>query len=252
MPYCKMPSLLPTTRVHFRHPDSSLHTIHVDVNNALDAIYTATNALETKFPKALFFVAGDFNQSNLKRALPKYHQHISCPTRGPNILGHCYTTIKDTYHSIPCPHFRKSHHCAVFLLPAYKQKVKQENPSRNEVQCWSEAAEVCLQDCSDSMGWSVLKCSAENLDDSPPPSQTSLANVWRTVYQRSRSDAFYGQFEQNASGAVPHAPKAPDTPVPSVNAADARLVFVGVNPRKAMGPDGIPGRALRSCVGQLT
>eukprot|EP00061_Rhincodon_typus_P010230 g34360.t1 len=28
-------------------------------------------------------------------------------------------------------------------------------------------------------------------------------------------------------------------------------LFLGVNPRKATGPDGVPGRALRSCVGQL-
>eukprot|EP00061_Rhincodon_typus_P010038 g34010.t1 len=60
-------------------------------------IYTATNTLETKFPEALFLVAEDFNQTNLKRVLPKYHQHISCPTREPNILDHCYMTIKDAY-----------------------------------------------------------------------------------------------------------------------------------------------------------
>eukprot|EP00061_Rhincodon_typus_P009448 g32965.t1 len=44
---------------------------------------------------------------------------------------------------------------------------------------------------------------------------------------------------------------APDPPVPSVTAADVRLVFLGVNPRKATGPDSIPSRALRSRVDQL-
>eukprot|EP00061_Rhincodon_typus_P017907 g46837.t1 len=112
---------------------SSLHTTRADVKNALDKIYTTTNTLETKFPKALFIMADDFNQANLNRMLPKYHQHISCPTGGSNILHHCYTTSKDTYHSISRPHFGKSEHSAVFLLPAYKQKPKREDPSQKEL-----------------------------------------------------------------------------------------------------------------------
>eukprot|EP00061_Rhincodon_typus_P015170 g42699.t1 len=44
---------------------------------------------------------------------------------------------------------------------------------------------------------------------------------------------------------------APDTPVPSVTAADIRLVFLGLNPRKVVGLDGVPGRALGSCSDQL-
>eukprot|EP00061_Rhincodon_typus_P009385 g32854.t1 len=125
-----------------------------------DEIYTVTNTLETKFPEALLIVAGDFNQVNLMQVMPKYHQHISCPIRGPNILDHCYTTIKVAYHSIPRPHFRQSDHGAVFLLPACKQKLKREDPS----QCWSEAVEDRLRDSLESVGWTVFKCSAENLN----------------------------------------------------------------------------------------
>eukprot|EP00061_Rhincodon_typus_P016107 g44147.t1 len=126
IPYNKMLSLLPTTRVHLHHPGNCLH---VDVKKALDEIYTTTNALKTKFPKALFIVAGNFN---LMQVMPKYHQHISCPTRGPNILDHCYTTSKDATAPSPAPYFGKLDHSAVFLLPAYKQKLKWENPSQNE------------------------------------------------------------------------------------------------------------------------
>eukprot|EP00061_Rhincodon_typus_P004685 g23186.t1 len=50
---------------------------------------------------------------------------------------------------------------------------------------------------------------------------------------------------------VTPAPTALDTPVPYVITADVRLVFLGVNPRKAMGPDSDPGRALRTCADQL-
>eukprot|EP00061_Rhincodon_typus_P006064 g26302.t1 len=97
--------------------------------------------------------------------MPKYDQLISCPTRGPNILHHCYTTIKDAYRSIPRSHLGKSDHSAVFLLPAYKQKLKREDPSQKEIQCWFKAAEEYLQDCSESVDWTVFEYSAENLDE---------------------------------------------------------------------------------------
>eukprot|EP00061_Rhincodon_typus_P008137 g30488.t1 len=42
--------------------------------------------------------------------------------------------------------------------------MKSENPSRKEVQCWSEVAEDRLRDSSESMDWTVFKCSVENLD----------------------------------------------------------------------------------------
>eukprot|EP00061_Rhincodon_typus_P017637 g46413.t1 len=103
-----------------------------DVKNTLDEIYTTTNVLKTKFPNALFIVASDFNEAKLERVLPQYHQHVSYPTRGLNTLDHCYTTVKDAYCSIPCPHFGKSDHSTVFLLPAYKQKMKQEILHRKE------------------------------------------------------------------------------------------------------------------------
>eukprot|EP00061_Rhincodon_typus_P008987 g32095.t1 len=63
--------------------------------------------------------------------------------------------------------------------------------------------------------------------------------------------AFYARFEQNARGAVSSALTAPDTPVPSVTTSNIRSVFLGVDPREATGSDGVPGQALRSCVGQL-
>eukprot|EP00061_Rhincodon_typus_P012314 g37961.t1 len=103
--------------------------------------------LETEYPEALFFIAGDFNQANLKTVLPRYHQHISCPTTGLNILDHCCTTVKDAYHSIPYPHFGKSDHNTVLFLLIYKQKLEHEDPVQKVVQCWSEAAEGLLQDC---------------------------------------------------------------------------------------------------------
>ena len=51
-------------------------------------------------PDYLVVVLGDFNKGNLTHDLPKYRQVIKCPTRGENILDHCYTTIRDAYHAV--------------------------------------------------------------------------------------------------------------------------------------------------------
>eukprot|EP00061_Rhincodon_typus_P010859 g35458.t1 len=64
-------------------------------------------------------------------------------------------------------------------------------------------------------------------------------------------NSFFAQFEQNASSEVSPILIAPDAPVPTVTAADIRSVFLGIIPRKATGPGGVPGRAFKSCVGQL-
>eukprot|EP00061_Rhincodon_typus_P018745 g48047.t1 len=44
--------------------------------------------------------------------------------KGTNTLDHCYTAIKDTYHSMPHMHFGKSDHKAMLLFPPY-HKMKQ-------------------------------------------------------------------------------------------------------------------------------
>eukprot|EP00061_Rhincodon_typus_P016070 g44089.t1 len=165
--------------------------------------------VETKFPKALFIVAGDFNQANFKRALPKYHQHISCPTRGPNILGHCYTINKDAYRSIPCPHFRKSDHSAEFVLPAYKQMLKWENASQketvlvqgcgrpspgllgiDELDCVQEAHAVCLNDYHPVALTSIIvKCFERLVMDCINSSLPTCLSPLQFAYQRNRSTA---------------------------------------------------------------
>lgn len=43
-----------------------------------------------------------------------------------------------------------------------------------------------------------------------------------------------------------------DSLAPSVSTAEVRKVLRNVNPRRATGPDGIPGRVLRDCADQLT
>eukprot|EP00061_Rhincodon_typus_P012416 g38137.t1 len=47
-------------------------------------------------------------------------------------------------------------------------------------------------------------------------------------------------------------PTAPDAPVPCITTADIRSVFLRVNPRKATGPDGVPGSEVPTCFKKTT
>eukprot|EP00061_Rhincodon_typus_P003884 g21209.t1 len=98
--------------------DSGLHTTPCGCPRC--DLHRHKHTGEQNSPESLFIVAGDINEANLKQVIPKYHHHISCPTRGANILGHGYATIKDAYRSIPCPHFGKSDH-SIVIPPASLQ-----------------------------------------------------------------------------------------------------------------------------------
>ncbi len=81
-------------------------------------------SVEQTNPDSLVIVLSDFNKGNLSHKLPKYRQFIKCPTREENILDHCYTTVSRAYHAIPRAAIGHSDHVTVYLIPAYKQKLK--------------------------------------------------------------------------------------------------------------------------------
>ncbi|KAI3359037.1 hypothetical protein L3Q82_015413 [Scortum barcoo] len=83
--------------------------------------------------EAAFIVAGDFNSANLRKVLPRYHQHISCPTRGENTLDHVYTPYADT------------------------QKLKRDRPVTQTIQQWSDQSDSALRDCFSTTEWCVFK-----------------------------------------------------------------------------------------------
>ncbi len=75
--------------------------------------------------------------SNLRQVMPNFHQQVSCPTRGPNTLDHCYSQFKNAYKARSLPAFGKSDHAAIFLTPEYKQRLAQEPPVQRVVTHWS-------------------------------------------------------------------------------------------------------------------
>ncbi len=94
----------------------------------------------------LFINCKPFNKANISRELPKYRQHVTCPTRDSNILDHCYTTIKNAYHSAPQAALGLSDHCLVHLIPTYRQKLKSAKP--------------VVKDCKEMDQWDGAGCTS--------------------------------------------------------------------------------------------
>ncbi len=85
------------------------------VSSALQKLADLITDTEQKYPDSVLIILKDFNKVNLSRELPKYRQHVTCPTRDSKILDHCSTTIKDAFHSVPRAALGLSDHW--FALP---------------------------------------------------------------------------------------------------------------------------------------
>ncbi len=116
------------------------------VSSALQKLADMITDTEQQHPDNLIILV-DFNKANLSRELPKYRQHVTCPTRDSNILDHCYTAIKDAYHSVSRAALGLSDHCLVNLIPTYRQKLKSAKPVLRTVKRLANEAERDLQAC---------------------------------------------------------------------------------------------------------
>ncbi|KAI4888337.1 hypothetical protein NFI96_027462, partial [Prochilodus magdalenae] len=77
-----------------------------------------------------------------------------------------YTPFCDAYKPLPRPPFGKSDHSSILLLPTYRQKLKQAQPTIREVHRWSDQSDSMLQDCFDHVDWEMFReVSNNNLDE---------------------------------------------------------------------------------------
>ncbi len=136
-----------------------------DTSLALSKLHDELSGYINKHPDAACIIAGDFNKANLKKVMPNFHQHISCPTRGLNTLDHCYTQFKNAYKAHSLPAFRKSDHAAMFLTPDYKQKIVHEPPVEREVTRWSSHSEATLQASLDDVDWDMFRASSSDVSE---------------------------------------------------------------------------------------
>lgn len=114
---------------------------------------------------SLIIILGDFNRAKLNQELPKYRQHVNCPTRDNNTLDHCYTSLKHAYRSAPRAALGHSDLCLVHLIPTYRRKLKTAKPVVRTVKKWTNEAKQELQACFDSTDWSVFEAAATNLNE---------------------------------------------------------------------------------------
>ncbi len=137
----------------------------VHVSSALQKLADQITETEQQHPDSVLIILEDFNKANLSRELPKYRQHVTCPTRDSNILDHCYTTIKEAYHSAPRAALGLSDHCLVQLILTYRQKLKSAKPVVKTVKRWTNETELVLQACFDCTDWSVFEAATTDLDE---------------------------------------------------------------------------------------
>ncbi len=136
-----------------------------DTGLALSKLHDVLSGYINKHPDADFIIAGDFNKANLRQVMPNFHQHVSCPTRGPNTLDHCYSQFKNAYKARSLPAFGKSDHAAIFLTPEYKQRLAQEPPVQRVVTRWSSHSEAMLQAALDDVDWDMFQASSSNVSE---------------------------------------------------------------------------------------
>ncbi len=136
-----------------------------DTSLALSKLHEELSVYINKHPDAASIIAGDFNKANLRKVMPTFHQHVSCPTRGPNTLDHCYTQFKNAYKARSLPAFGKSDHAAIFLTPEYKQRIVQESPGVREVTHWSSHSEAMLQASLDDVDWDMFRASSADVSE---------------------------------------------------------------------------------------
>ncbi len=136
-----------------------------DTSLALSKLHDELRGYINKHPDAASIIAGDFNKANLRKVMPNFHQHISCPTRGQNTLDHCYTQFKNAYKARSLPAFGKSDHAAIFLTPEYKQRIVQKPPVEREVTRWSSHSEAMLQASLDDVDWDMFRASSADVSE---------------------------------------------------------------------------------------
>ncbi|KAG1655027.1 hypothetical protein GQR58_024747 [Nymphon striatum] len=114
----------------------------------------AIQHIESSAPNAFICINGDFNHCNLKKSGFKYHQHVTCPTRGQNTLDLCYTNVKDAYVASGLP--KLGDHNLVLLKPKYRPLVQRQKPSLKTVRHFTHDTIQQLQGCLASTDWQVF------------------------------------------------------------------------------------------------
>ncbi len=212
----------------------------------------ALSEQKTNDPGGFFIIASDFNHANLKTVLPKFYQHVNFATRGNNTLDFVYTTVKYAFKAEPRPHLGYSDHISVMLTPAYRPLLKLAKPVQKQITVWPDAkrsyAKKINNHFTDNRDSQSLWQAIQTITDYKPPPQacddeTSFPDAF---------NHFYSRFEMQNDTPAQKLPTPPNDQALCLSPADVRKTLSRINPRKAAGPDNIPGSVLKDCAEQLT
>nr|XP_057925471.1 uncharacterized protein LOC131127531 isoform X2 [Doryrhamphus excisus]XP_057925472.1 uncharacterized protein LOC131127531 isoform X2 [Doryrhamphus excisus]XP_057925473.1 uncharacterized protein LOC131127531 isoform X2 [Doryrhamphus excisus] len=128
-----------------------------NASTALSLLLNVINEHQRAHPDGVYIIAGDFNKANLKTVLPKFHQHVKCPTRGANTLDHVCSNIKHGYRATPLPHLGQSDHLSLLLTPAYTPLRRRSRPTKKIITTLPENALSELQDCLQHTDWDLFQ-----------------------------------------------------------------------------------------------
>ncbi len=220
-----------------------------DTGLALSKLHDVLSGYINKHPDAAFIISGEFNKANLRQVMPNFHQHVSCPTRGPNTLDHCYSQFKNAYKARSLPAFGKSDHAAIFLTPKYKQRLAQEPPVKRAVTRWSSHSEAMLQAALDDVDWDMFWASSSDVSEFTDVAVSFVNTLTEQATETITIRTFPNQkpwVDRTIRDAVNKRTAAYNAGLLSGNMSEYKALcyFDGIT-------DGITGRVLRSCADQL-
>ncbi|KAM9816508.1 uncharacterized protein ACBT44_010817 isoform 1-T1 [Syngnathus typhle] len=229
---------------------------HARASEATQMLADQVTDMKKLLPNSLIIVLGDLNKANLAHELPRYRQHVTCPTRGAQTLDHCYTVIKDAYHSAARAALGLSDHCLVHLIPAYRQKLKTSKPVEaaqsqgGGLQERRPRAVQADQKHTEPRVWKGLQNITGYKKQTPRPVESPrLAN---------QLNKFYCRFDRSSHTTGPPAAQSTYSPLPTtalsalqVREEEVRQMFRRQKTRKAPGPDGVSPSCLKVCAEQL-
>ncbi len=99
-----LPPILFTPRVLRGHRYCRLHPTTADTSLALSKLHDVISGYINQTSWRCFYSSrGILTKPNLRQVMPNFHPHVSCPTRGPNTLDHCYSQFKNAYKARSLP-----------------------------------------------------------------------------------------------------------------------------------------------------